>query len=154
MIASHVRCVKANSHRHARHDKTVLSVSRPQWRYELHSGQLKTVADRKFEVWTRSEQSSNLYRPGTVDTTQTGPSCRVWCGGVNWVGPTARQVRSASECVGRRKQALPMRPPDALRRKRTCWAIGPTQFTPDTTRLPRLPVDRRRRNAGHAGTIA
>jgi len=40
----------ANSHRHARHDKTVLSVSRPIRRCELDSRQLKTIADRKFEV--------------------------------------------------------------------------------------------------------
>ena len=70
------RRVKANSHRHARHDKAVLSVSRPLRRCELDSRQLKTVADRKFEIGTRSEQSSNLH--GTPDRTQTGPSCRVW----------------------------------------------------------------------------
>ena len=38
--------LKATSHRHATHDKTVLSVSRPIRRRELDSGQLKTVADR------------------------------------------------------------------------------------------------------------
>jgi len=38
-----------------RHDKTVLSVSRPLRRCELDSRQLKTVADRKSEVSTRSE---------------------------------------------------------------------------------------------------
>jgi len=42
--------VKANSHRHAGHDKTVLSVSRPLRRCELDYRQLKTVADRKSEV--------------------------------------------------------------------------------------------------------
>jgi len=42
--------LKANSHRHARHDKTVLSLSRPLPRCELDFRQLKTVADRKFEV--------------------------------------------------------------------------------------------------------
>jgi len=42
--------LKANSHRHARHDKTVLSVSRTLRWCELDSRQLKTVADRKFEV--------------------------------------------------------------------------------------------------------
>jgi len=47
----HIR--KANSHRHAEHDKTVLSVSRPFRRCELDSRQLKTVADRKSEVSTR-----------------------------------------------------------------------------------------------------
>jgi len=40
--------IKANSHRHARHDQTILSVSRPLQRCELDSRQLKTVADRKF----------------------------------------------------------------------------------------------------------
>jgi len=68
-----VRCehsLKTNSHRHARHDKTVLSVSRPLRRCELDSRQLKTVADRKSEDWTRSEQLlSNSHRQ--PDTTQT-----------------------------------------------------------------------------------
>jgi len=32
--------------------------------------------------------------PGTI---QTGLSCRIWCGGVNRVGPTGRQVRSVSD---------------------------------------------------------
>ena len=40
----------ASLHRHERHDKTVLSVSRPLRRCELDSRQLKTVADGKFEV--------------------------------------------------------------------------------------------------------
>jgi len=39
-----------NSHRHARHDKTVLSVSCPLRWCELDSRQLRTVADRKVEV--------------------------------------------------------------------------------------------------------
>ena len=43
-----VVAVKANSHRHARHDKTVLSVSRPLWRCELDSRQPKTVADKEM----------------------------------------------------------------------------------------------------------
>ena len=41
---------RANSHRLARHDKTVLSVSCPLRRRELDSRQLKTVAGRKYEV--------------------------------------------------------------------------------------------------------
>jgi len=73
--------IKANSHRHATHDKTVFSVSRPLRRCELDSRHLKTVADRKYEVCTRPEQWPSYTV--TPDTTQTGPSCRVWCGGVN-----------------------------------------------------------------------
>jgi len=42
-----------NSHRQARPDKTVLSVSCLPRRCELYSRQLKTVAARKSEVWTR-----------------------------------------------------------------------------------------------------
>ena len=48
-----VKCyvvVIANSHRHARHDKTVLSMTRPIRWCELDSRQLKAVADRKCEV--------------------------------------------------------------------------------------------------------
>jgi len=41
---------KTVSHRHARQDKTALSVSRPLRRCELDSRQLKIVADWKFEV--------------------------------------------------------------------------------------------------------
>ena len=70
-----------------------------------------------------------LIYTATPDTTQTGLFCRVWCGGVNWVGPTARQVRSASECVGRRSATA----------GRTCRAVGPTQFTPpDSTQSCRF----------------
>ena len=29
-------------------------------------------------------QSNLPIHTGTPDTTQTGPSCSVWCGGVNW----------------------------------------------------------------------
>jgi len=54
-----------------RHDKTVLSASRPLRRCELdNSRQLKTVADRKYEVWTRSEQSSNSHRHMIPDKTK------------------------------------------------------------------------------------
>ena len=74
--------VKASSHFHARHDKTVLSVSRPLRRCELDSRQLKTDADRKSEVRTRSQQSS-IY-VGTPDTAQTGPSCLGWR--TVWIG--------------------------------------------------------------------
>ena len=50
VVFSYDNGVKANSHRHARQDKTVLSASRPLRRCELDSRQLKTVADGKFEV--------------------------------------------------------------------------------------------------------
>ena len=50
---------------------------------------------------------------------QARQSCRVWCGGVNWVGPTARQVRSASECV-RRSHRQCLRRPTHSDAERTC----------------------------------
>ena len=56
---------KSNSHRRAGHDKTVLSVSLPLRWCELDSRQLRTIAGRKCEVWTRSEQSS--IHAGTPD---------------------------------------------------------------------------------------
>ena len=56
---------KSNSHRRAGHDKTVLSVSLPLRWCELDSRQLRTIAGRKCEVWTRSEQSS--IQAGTPD---------------------------------------------------------------------------------------
>jgi len=74
------RHVKASSQRRARHDKTVLSVSRPLRR---RVGGFPTTQDcrrRKIsEVRTRSQQSSDSQRHTTPDTTQTARSCRVWC---------------------------------------------------------------------------
>ena len=60
---------------------------------------------------------------------QARQSCRVWCGGVNWIGPTARQVRSASECV-RRSHRQCLRRPTHSDAERTCRAVGLTQFAP------------------------
>jgi len=51
-----------SSHHHARPDRTVLSVSCLSRRCEFDSRRLKTVADRKCEVGTRSEQSSSSHR--------------------------------------------------------------------------------------------
>jgi len=74
----------ANSHRHARHDETVLSASRSLRRCEMDSRQLKTVTHRqkKNEVGTRSEQSSNSHRHIRHNTDRTVLSCLA--GGVNW----------------------------------------------------------------------
>jgi len=60
------------------------------------------------------------------DTTQTGLFCRVCCGSVNWVGPTARQVRSVSGLC-RSASGGAVRPPDALRRG---THLSGGQFTP------------------------
>jgi len=95
-------CITANSHRHARHDKTVLSVSRTLRRCELDSRQFKTVADRKFEVRTRLEQSYNSHRHIRHGTDKTVLSCLVWRCELSRPDP-ARQVHSASECVWRRR---------------------------------------------------
>jgi len=57
-----------------------------------------------------------LIRTATPDTTQTGLFCRVWCDGVNWVGPTARQVRSVSGLC-RNVSGGAVRPLDALRHR-------------------------------------
>ena len=58
----------------------------------------RTTQDCRRQKNLKSEHV-NGNRPihtATPDTTQTGLSCRVWCDGVNRVGPTARQVRSVS----------------------------------------------------------
>ena len=47
-------------------------------------------------------------------TTQTGLFYRVWCGGVNWVGPTATQ--NDAFCVRPRRTRAGVRPRDTLRR--------------------------------------
>ena len=64
-------------------------------------------------------ENLNTFRAIAQFTTQTGRSCRVWCGGVNRVGPTS----AFSGGVCRAAQALPVRPPDALRR-RTHLSVG------------------------------
>ena len=97
-----------------------------------------------------------LIHTTTSDTTQTRLFCCVWCGGVNyWVGPTARQVRSVSGLC-RSVSGGAVRPPDALRRRTHlsgCRADSSHTATPDKKRLSRLPVDRRRRDAGQAGSV-
>jgi len=50
-------------------------------RCELDPRQLKTVAGRKFEVWTRSEQLSHSHRHAWHDADSTVLSCLA--GGVN-----------------------------------------------------------------------
>jgi len=56
-----------NSHRHARHDKTVLSVSHPLPWCELDSRQLKTVATRV--IYRLTVQTL----PGCLETQLTPP---------------------------------------------------------------------------------
>ena len=56
---------------------------------------LSTVADRKSEVWTRSEQSSSSLQTRHRQD-------RLVSGVAVWI-KSARQVRSASKCVGRRR---------------------------------------------------
>ena len=106
--------LKANLHRHARRDKTVLPVSRPLLRCELDPRQLKTVADRKFEVSAYSEQSSNSHRHTRHDTDRTVLSCLVW---LCELSRPDRTTSAFSVGVCRAEQALPVRPPDALRRR-------------------------------------
>jgi len=76
------RRLRANSHHHARHDKTVSSVSRP-----IRRG-VNWIPDNSRVSPTENLKSEHVYGNGpihtaTPDTTQTRPSCRVWCGGVN-----------------------------------------------------------------------
>ena len=83
-----------------------------------------------------------LIYTATPDTTQTWLFCRVWCGGVNWVGPTARQVRSASECSA--AQCDRRTHSDG---ERTCPAVNSHRHTrQDKTAAPacRPPPPRRR----------
>jgi len=82
--------LKANSHRHARHDKTVLSVSRPLRRCELDSRQLRTVAEGKSGVWTRPEQLSNSHRHARHDPDW---SCFVVSGVAVWTEHHSRRRR-------------------------------------------------------------
>jgi len=68
--------------------------------------QFKSIWIEKDEEEMRRHCRPNSHRPPDK-TRQDGPVCVV-SGGVNWVGPAARQVRSASECVRRsHRQCLP-----------------------------------------------
>ena len=100
--------LKANSHLHARHDKTVLCVSRPLRWCELDSRQLKIVADKKIWSLNTFWTSSSSYRHARHDTDRTVLSCLVW----------TESARPPDKCVQRRSvQGGAVRPPDALRRR-------------------------------------
>jgi len=58
-------------------------------------------------------------------------------------------VWSVSECVRRRSATAGRTPTQNALVQRSVYT-----GTPDKTRLPRLPVDRRRRDAGQAGSYA
>ena len=83
------KCVKANSYRHTRHDKTVLSVSRPLRRCEL-SRPDNRVQRRVCDRWTHSDAERTCWPVGPTqstppDTKRTALvvlSCLA--GGVNW----------------------------------------------------------------------
>jgi len=76
------RPLKASSHRHARHDKTVLSVSRPLRRCELDSRDNSGLSPTE-NLKSEHVHSNRPIHTSTRGTTQTGPSCRVWCDGLN-----------------------------------------------------------------------
>ena len=73
-------------------EKTVLSASRPLRWCELDSRQLGTVADRKFEVRTRSEQSSNSHQTQHVQDRLVVSGVAVW----------TESARLPDKCVQRR----------------------------------------------------
>jgi len=92
---------------------------------------------------------ADSHRPPRHDTDGTVLSCLVWwCELSRPASQTgAFCVWSVSECVGRRSATAGRTPTqNALVR----WSIHTA--TPDKTRLPRLPVDRRRRYSGQAGS--
>jgi len=74
---------------------------------------------------------ASSHRHTRQDTDRTVLSCLVWRCELS--RPTARQVRSASGCVGRRRHCRCDRRTHSGA-ERTCRAVGPTQFAPpDTT---------------------
>jgi len=104
--------LEANSHRHARHDKTVLSVSRPLRRCELDSRQVKT----ENVIWTRSEQSFSSHRHTRHDTDRAVLLCLVWCCelGINLLQGTRSRTRSFATADG---------PRDALCHSESCQLL-------------------------------
>ena len=77
------RCVKSNSHCHARHDKTVLSVSRTLRRCELDSRQLQTVADRKVSS-LNTLRAIVQFTPSHQTRHRQGRVLPYLAGDVNW----------------------------------------------------------------------
>jgi len=76
-----INIIKANSHRHARHDK-LSCLCRVRFRgvnWIPDNSRLSPTENLK----SKHVHSNRPIRIGTSDTTETGPSCRVWCGGVN-----------------------------------------------------------------------
>jgi len=121
-------------------------VSRPLRRCELASRQLKTVADRKFEVWTRSEQSSSSHRHSRHDTDRTVLSCLAGgvngallaAGGVADVVAAWRRRSGASSAAQRDKtSASPRRASSAplLRRRQHPRGTTRTSLSPEATGL-------------------
>ena len=113
--------VKATSHRHAKHNKTVWSVSplsRPLRLCELDTRHTKTQDCRQQKIWNLNTliALSNSYP--IHDTDKTVLSCLVW----RWEliesarQATAIQVRSVSGLC-RSVSGCAVRPPDALRRR-------------------------------------
>ena len=70
-----------NSHRHSRHDKTVLSVSCLAWRCELDI----VIDVFRLQIFCRRQSRvvGNPIHTAEADATQTRQFCRVWHGGVN-----------------------------------------------------------------------
>jgi len=102
--------IKANSHRHARHDKSVLSMSRPLRRCELDSRQLNSRLSQAENLKSEHVESS-LPMHTRHDTDRTVLSCLVWrCK----LSRPDRPISAFSVGVRRAAQALPVRPPDAL----------------------------------------
>jgi len=121
--------LKANSHRHARHDKTVLSVSRTLRRCELDSRQLKTVADRKF--WNLNTLIA-IVQFTPPRKTRHRQDCFVVSGVAVWTESARPPDRCVLclVCVGVRPAAQC----DRRTHSDTEALVGPTQFTPpDTT---------------------
>ena len=71
------------------------------------------------------------------DTTKLSCLCRVRFGGVNWIPDNSRLSPTKNSKFEQFESNRPI-----------------YTGTPDTTRLPSLPVDRRRRDAGQAGSYA
>jgi len=69
---------KANLHRHARHDKTVLSVSCLAWRCELDHCSERVQTSNFLSATVLSCRESNSHRRRGCDTDRTVLSCLAW----------------------------------------------------------------------------
>ena len=91
--------VMPNSHRHSRHDKTVSSVCVAS-ASAVWIGFPTTQDSRRQKIWSLNTFTAFVQlTPAHQNTTQTGPSCRVWR--AVWIGHNTKYCGETAEYTSR-----------------------------------------------------